>query len=171
MQEAKMLKIRKSFKEDWTLLPLLVFLGMGFIIAILDFVFLQNLTFQVFALAGLCLLLIGGYLRFKARLELKKKAGFSSLGSTARLQIVESHRLIKDGLYKHVRHPIYLVETLRNFGFVLIFSSIYGVLFIAVGTIFLLLRISIEEKMLIEAFGEDYKEYQRNTKRIIPYIY
>ena len=166
-----MLKKRKSFKEDWTLLPLLVVLGTGFIVAILDFVFLQNLTFQVFALAGLCLLLIGGYLRFKARLGLKEKAGFSSLASTGRLQIVESHRLVKDGVYQHVRHPIYLGETLRNFGFVLIFSSIYGVLFIAVGTIFLLLRIRIEEKMLIEAFGEDYKEYQKNTKRIIPYIY
>jgi protein-S-isoprenylcysteine O-methyltransferase Ste14 len=170
-EENEMLKMKKSFKEDWTLLPLLVVLGTGFIIALLDFVFLQSLTFQVFALAGLCLLLIGGYLRFKARLRLKNKAGFGSLGSTSRLQIVESHRLVKDGLYKHVRHPIYLGETLRNFGFVLIFSSIYGVLLIAVGTIFLLYRIRIEEKMLIEAFGEDYKEYQRNTKRIIPYIY
>jgi protein-S-isoprenylcysteine O-methyltransferase Ste14 len=171
MQEAKMLKERKSFKEDWTLLPYLVVSVTGYVAAILDFVFLQNLTFQVFALSGLCLLLIGGYLRFKARLELKKKAGFSSLVSTGRLQIVESHRLVKDGLYKHVRHPLYLGEILRNFGFVLIFSSIYGVLFMAVGTIFLLLRIRIEEKMLIEAFGEDYKEYQKNTRRIIPYIY
>ena len=166
-----MLIIRKSFKEDWTLLPLLVVLGTGFIIAILDFVFLQNLTFQVFALAGLCLLLIGGYLRFKARLELKKKAGFSSLASTARLQIVKNHQLVKDGLYKHVRHPIYLGEILRNSGLVLFFSSIYGVLFIAVGIVFLLLRTRTEEKMLIEAFGEDYRKYQRNTKRIIPHIY
>ena len=166
-----MLKIKRSFKEDWTSLPFLVASGTGFVAAILDFVFLQNLTFQVFALAGLCLLLIGGYLRFKARLELRKKAGFSSLVSTSRLQVVEGHRLVKDGLYKHVRHPLYLGETLRNFGLVLILSSTYGVLFIAMGTVFLLLRIRIEEKMLIEAFGEDYKEYQRNTKRIIPYIY
>jgi protein-S-isoprenylcysteine O-methyltransferase Ste14 len=171
IQEARMSKMRKSFTEDWTLLPLLVFLVTGFAVAILDFVFLQNLTFQVYALAGLCLLLIGGYLRFKARFELKKKAGFSSLASTARLQIVENHRLVTDGLYRHVRHPIYLAETLRNFGFVLILSSIYGTLFIAAGTILLLLRIRGEEKMLIEAFGEDYKEYQRSTKRIIPYIY
>ena len=153
------------------MLPVLVFLGTGFIAAILDFVLLQNLTFQVYALAGLCLLLIGGYLRYKIRYELKRKAGFSSLTSTARLQIVENHRLITDGFYKHVRHPLYLGETLRNFGFVLIFSSLYGVLFIAVGTVFLLLRIRTEEKMLIEAFCEDYKEYQRNTKRIIPFIY
>jgi len=167
----KMLKVKKSFREDWTGLSAIVALGTGFIVAILDFVFLQNITFQVFALAGLCLLLVGGYLRFKARLELKRKAGFKSLASTGRLQIVEDHRLVKDGLYKHVRHPIYLAETLRNFGFVLIFSSIYGVLFVAVGTIFLLLRIRTEERMLIEAFGEDYKEYQRNTKKLIPYIY
>lgn len=63
-----MLKMRKSFKEDWTLLPFLVVTVTGFAAAILDFVFLQNLTFQIFVLAGLCLLLIGGYLRSKARL-------------------------------------------------------------------------------------------------------
>ena len=127
--------------------------------------------FQVYAFAGLGLLLIGGYLRYKIRYELKEKAGFSSLASTARLQIVKNHQLITDGFYKHIRHPLYLGETLRNFGFVLIFSSIYGVLFIALGTIFLLLRIRIEEEMLIEEFGEIYEEYQRKTKRIIPYIY
>ncbi|UCD95926.1 MAG: isoprenylcysteine carboxylmethyltransferase family protein, partial [Candidatus Bathyarchaeota archaeon] len=116
-------------------------------------------------------LLIGGYFRYKIRYELKKKAGFTSLASTARLQIVENHQLITDGFYQHIRHPLYLAETIRNFGFVLIFSSIYGVIFIAVGTIFLLLRIGIEEKMLVEEFGEDYKKYQRNTKKVIPYIY
>jgi protein-S-isoprenylcysteine O-methyltransferase Ste14 len=115
--------VRKSIKEDWTLLPLTVTAGTGFIVAILDFVFLQNLTFQVFALAGLSILLIGGYLRMKARLELKKKAGFNSLTATTRLQIVEGHQLVKDGLHKHIRHPIYLAETLRNFGLVLILSG------------------------------------------------
>jgi protein-S-isoprenylcysteine O-methyltransferase Ste14 len=87
------------------------------------------------------------------------------------MQIVEGHRLVKDWLYRHVRHPVYLGETLRNFGFVLVFSSIYGVLFRAVGTISLLFRTRLEEKMPIQAFGEDYKEYQRNRKRLIPYIY
>ena len=79
--------------------------------------------------------------------------------------------MITDGYYRYIRHPLYLAETLRNFSFVLIFSSIYGALFMAVGTFFILLRIRTEERMLIEAFGEDYKEYQRKTKRIIPYIY
>lgn len=165
-----MSKVRKTIK-DWTFLPFLVTVSTGFIVAILDFIFLQNLKFQLFALAGLFMLLIGGYLRNKARLELKKKAGFGSLAATGKLQVLESHQLVKNGLYKHLRHPIYLGETIRNFGLVLIFSSIYGTLFIVVATIFLLLRIRIEEQMLIEAFGEEYKKYQEKTKRIIPFIY
>jgi len=163
--------VRKSFQEDWTLLPFLITTSVGFIVAILDFVFLQNLKFQVTALAGLLLLLIGGYVRGRARLELKNKAGFSSLAATGRLQVIDKHQLVRDGLYKHIRHPIYLGETIRNLGIVLIFSSIYGLLFIAAATPLLLFRIRNEEKMLTKAFGEEYKEYQRKTKKIIPYIY
>lgn len=163
--------MRKSFQEDWTLLPFLITTSVGFIVAILDFVFLQNLRFQVTALAGLLLLPVGGYVRSRARLELKNKAGFSSLAATGRLQVIGNHRLVTDGLYKHIRHPIYLGETIRNLGIVLIFSSIYGLLFIAAATPLLLFRIRNEEKMLTKAFGDEYKEYQRKTKKIIPHIY
>ena len=107
----------------------------------------------------------------KARLQLRKKAGFVNLVSTSRLQIVEGQQLVKDGLYKHIRHPLYLGEILRNFGIVSIFSSGYGILFIMIGTIFLLLRLNAEEEMLVEAFGSDYEDYQRKTKKLIPYIY
>lgn len=160
--------MKKSFQEDWTLLPFLVTTLTVFIVAILDFVFRQSLKVQIFALAGFAILLTGGYLRSRARLQLKKKAGFSSLAATGKLQIVENHQLVKDGLYKHVRHPIYLGETVRNLGFVLLFSSIYGLVLIAAATGFLLFRIQKEEKMLTDRFGEEYQEYQRKTKRIIP---
>ncbi len=164
-------RIKKSLTEDWTLPPLLMCIVTGFAVALLDFIFLQNLTFQIYAIVGIGLLLIGGYLRYKIRYELKNRAGFSSIASTGRLQITESHQLITDGYYKYIRHPLYLAETLRNFSFILIFSSLYGALFMVVGTIFLLLRIRTEEKMLIDAFGKDYIEYQKKTKKIIPYIY
>ena len=164
-------EIRKASREDWTVIPFLGMVLASFLVAVLDFVLIQNLRFQVFAFVGLVLLMIGGYFRIKARLELRKKAGFGSLAATGRLQIVESHHLVKDGLYKHIRHPIYLGEILRNFGVVSIFSSVYGVLLMAVATGFLFFRMKNEEKMLIEQFGEEYREYQRMTKKIIPYIY
>jgi len=165
------LEMKKTIRGDWTTLPFLGTATTGFVVAVIDFVFLQNLRLQIYSLAGLFMLLIGLYLRTRARFELKKKAGFGSLTATGGLQIVEHHQLVKDGLYKHIRHPIYLGETLRNLGFVAVFSSIYGVLFIVASTVFLFFRIKIEEKMLIEAFGEEYKEYQRKTKKLIPYIY
>ena len=164
-------KVKKSFREDWTSLPFILITSIGFIVTAIDFIFLQNLKFQFFALIGLAFVIIGGYLRIKARLELRKKAGFDNLVSTSRLQIVEGQQLVKDGLYKHLRHPLYLGEILRNFGIVSIFSSGYGILFIMIGTIFLLFRINIEEEMLVEAFGSDYEDYKRKTKRLIPYIY
>ena len=164
-------KAKKSFREDWTSFPFILITSIGFILAAIDFIFLQNLKFQFFALIGLAFVIIGGYLKMKARLELKKKAGFDNLRSTSRLQIVEGHKLIKDGLYKYIRHPLYLGEILRNFGIVSIFSSVYGILFIMIGTIFLLFRINAEEGMLVEAFGSDYEDYKRKTKRLIPYIY
>jgi protein-S-isoprenylcysteine O-methyltransferase Ste14 len=104
-------------------------------------------------------------------LELKEKAKFDSLAATGKLQINKGHQLVKDGLYQHIRHPIYLGETLRNLGIVIVLTSVFGLFFVAVATILLLFRIEIEERMLIETFGEDYREYRKNTKKIIPYVY
>jgi len=164
-------ELGKKLTEDWTVIPFLGLTLLGFAAAILDFVYLQNFNFQIFVFAGLLLLLVGGIIRMKARLQLKKKAGFGSLVGTAKLKIVKQHRLVKDGLYKNIRHPLYLGEILRNIGFVLIFSSVYGTLIVFLASIFLLFRIEIEEKMLIVVFSEEYREYKRKTKRIIPYVY
>ena len=166
-----MAEVKKTVKEDWTVIPFLGLTLLGFVAAILDFVFLQNFSLQIFAIAGLLLLLIGGIIRMKARLELKKKARYGSLVGTAKLKIVKEHKLVTDGLYKHIRHPLYLGEILRNLGVVVIFSSVYGLLIVLLASIFLLFRIEIEEKMLIVVFGEEYIEYRKNTKKMIPYIY
>lgn len=166
-----MSEVKKTVKEYWTLIPFLGLTLMGFAAAILDFVYRQNFSFQVFAVAGLFLLVVGGVLRMKARLELKRKAGFSSYTATGRLKIVKDHRLVRNGLYTHIRHPIYLGEILRNLGFVLIFSSVYGSFIVLLASTLLDFRIEIEEKMLASIFGEEYEKYKRNTKRIIPYIY
>ena len=157
--------------EDWTVFPFLGVTLLGFAVSVLEFIYLQGFTFQVYAVLGVLLLSVGGFIRMKARLELKKKAGFTSLAGTAKLQIVKEHQLVKDGLYKHIRHPLYLGEILRNLGFPLLFSSLYGVLIVSLASVFLLFRMELEEKMLLVAFKEEYEEYKRNTKRIIPYIY
>ena len=46
------LEIVRTFRGDWTALPFLVTATAGFVVAVLDFVFLQNVRFQVYALAS-----------------------------------------------------------------------------------------------------------------------
>ena len=91
--------------------------------------------------------------------------------SSSRLKIVEDQRLVTEGVYKHVRHPLYLGEMSRNLGFCLLFSSLYGFLLMVVSNLILLFRIEIEEKMLVQEFGQEYEGYRKKTKKLIPYIY
>lgn len=32
-------------------------------------------------------------------------------------------------------------------------------------------RIKIEEKMMLEKFGDEYQEYMKKSKKLIPYLY
>ncbi|TRO47701.1 isoprenylcysteine carboxylmethyltransferase family protein [Candidatus Bathyarchaeota archaeon] len=166
-----MSEVKKYLKRDWTVIPFMGLTLLGFVATILDFVYLQNFNFQIFVIPGLILLVVGGLIRMKARLQLKNKAGFDNLVGTSKLKIVKEHHLVKDGLYKHIRHPLYLGEILRNLGFVIIFSSIYGALIVLLASTFLFFRMDIEEKMLISVFGNEYKEYKRKTKRLVPRVY
>ena len=174
-QDSDMIKAKKvrvlGFREDWAVIPYIILLLIGFIISIYDFVYFQKLAFQAgWVILGVTLMIFGGFMRLMPRRSLVK-AGFGSIWKTPFLQIVEDQMLVTDGYYKHIRHPIYLGEIGRALGWAITVSSLYGLVFMIVGLAFLLIRIEIEEKMLVKAFGDEYKEYQRNTKKLIPYIY
>ncbi|MFK4291310.1 protein-S-isoprenylcysteine O-methyltransferase Ste14 [Bacillus sp. RC240] len=80
------------------------------------------------------------------------------------------HKLIQNGLYKYVRHPGYLGSFLTFLGFAI--SSFIAII-INIILFFLVYsyRIKIEERILITLFGEQYKQYQSKTWRIIPFLY
>jgi protein-S-isoprenylcysteine O-methyltransferase Ste14 len=160
-----------GWKKDWPSLFYLVLASIGFIVSIYDFWKLQNLSFQIGIMLppAIILLIIGGTLRIVSRMSLLK-AGFTMVGS-GKLQIVENHRLLTDGPYSHIRHPLYLGEISRNLGFALLFSSLYGLVVMIIANLFLIIRIQIEEKMLITQFGKEYEEYIKKTYKLIPYVY
>ena len=85
--------------------------------------------------------------------------------------IQKDQQVIEKGPYKYVRHPSYTGALIIFIGLGLALQS-----WAAVITLILLFiiaygyRIYVEEKALISELGEQYIEYKKRTKRLIPYI-
>jgi protein-S-isoprenylcysteine O-methyltransferase Ste14 len=80
--------------------------------------------------------------------------------------------LQRSGLYTLVRHPSYLGLELILFAFALHARTwaCFAVVLVP-PTLAVLYRIHVEETALRLAFGADYEDYSRSTKRLIPGVY
>jgi protein-S-isoprenylcysteine O-methyltransferase Ste14 len=87
------------------------------------------------------------------------------------LVIRKNHKLIKRGLYKYVRHPVYTGVFIGAFAIPVYTSSIPGFLMFLLSIPLFMYRMEIEERMLIEEFGDEYRDYMENTWRLVPFIY
>lgn len=89
------------------------------------------------------------------------------------LEILKGHKLITKGPYKYVRHPMYTLFYILAIGLLLLVSNWFVGLFAFLSWHLLyVIRISSEEKMMLEQFGIKWENYcKRTTKKIIPYIY
>ena len=137
--------------------------------------FIANIHFDTFSVAitdkiwivylGLLLIFAGIF----GRLIIIK-----SLGKyfTVDVTIRKEHKIKKDGFYSVLRHPSYSASLLTFLGLGLYLNN-WVSLAVAVIPPFLAFsyRISVEEKALIEQFGQEYLDYKKHTKKLIPYIY
>jgi protein-S-isoprenylcysteine O-methyltransferase Ste14 len=138
----------------------------AFVISVLDFIMVQGMVyrFDLVSLTGLILGVVGFAVRIQARRTL-------GMYWSPVVRTLPEHKLIRYGIYKHVRHPGYLGEILAYFLFPLFFHSLYGFLITILVIPVILYRIRIEEHMLIEKYGEEYRDYVQNSKKFIPYVY
>ncbi len=97
--------------------------------------------------------------------------GISSIGKffNQRVALYEDHKLITDGAYKKIRHPLYLGDLLGFISITMILNS-WGALLIILCTTMpaLIYRIKIEEKFMLKHFPAEYLSYMKETKRLIP---
>lgn len=85
------------------------------------------------------------------------------------LEINPTHRLITTGPYKRIRHPMYLQILLWTIAQALIISNVLtGFSGLISWILLFLIRVPKEEQMLIAHFGNEYKDYMKNTNSIIP---
>ncbi|HEY1800113.1 MAG TPA: isoprenylcysteine carboxylmethyltransferase family protein [Terriglobales bacterium] len=91
---------------------------------------------------------------------------------SANVAMRAGQRLQRSGLYRIVRHPSYLGLELIFLAFALHARTwaCFAVVLVP-PTLALLYRIHVEETALRLAFGADYEDYSRNTKRLIPGVY
>jgi len=88
---------------------------------------------------------------------------------TATVGIREEHKLITTGIYKYIRHPMYAAHIVWAIAQILILHNwIAGYSFFITMLPFYFYRRRKEEEMLMEEFGEEYKEYKKRTGSLIP---
>lgn len=79
-------------------------------------------------------------------------------------------KLITTGFYKKIRHPLYSFYFLEMMGLLLIKFNYIALSAVIIDLIVTLFRIKTEEKLLIEKYGDDYKNYKTKTWKLIPFI-
>lgn len=97
----------------------------------------------------------------------------ASLGKniSAALKIRDNHRLVTEGPYRYVRHPLYSAGIPLFFSISLISSNWFlGLIGIGFQLFIMLVRTPLEEKMLIDYFGDEYRSYMKKTGAHFPRI-
>ena len=87
------------------------------------------------------------------------------------VRVAEDHRVVEKGPYRLVRHPSYTGVLITFIGLALAVQS-WGALLVLLGVFSLSFgyRMRVEERALLSGLGDDYANYMKRTKRLIPYL-
>jgi protein-S-isoprenylcysteine O-methyltransferase Ste14 len=117
-----------------------------------------------FVTGALCLVL-GLWLFYRSHADLGTNWSIT-------LEVRAKHQLVTHGVYRWVRHPMYLALLIYSAGQALalpnwVAGPSYGV---AMGLLFAL-RVGPEERLMLEEFGKDYQAYMATTRRLVPGVW
>lgn len=96
---------------------------------------------------------------------LRELGGDWSMG----VELKEEHHLVTSGPYQYVSHPMYTAFTLMMVGQLFLTANwLVGAYGIAAWLLFCIVRIPAEEAMMIDEFGDEYRDYRERTGRFVP---
>ncbi|MGC1374721.1 MAG: protein-S-isoprenylcysteine O-methyltransferase [Anaerolineales bacterium] len=85
------------------------------------------------------------------------------------LEIHKDHALVTTGIYRYVRHPMYTSLWLWAIAQILLMQNgLAGPLNLIFFALFYFLRVPAEEKMMLDTFGDQYREYMKKVGGVIP---
>lgn len=90
---------------------------------------------------------------------------------TLEIGIRPGQAVVEKGPYRWMRHPSYSGYLLMLIGMLVAYESAWNILPLVGTAIFMVLRIRQEERMLAEHFKDAYRDYQRRSSRLVPFLY
>lgn len=97
----------------------------------------------------------------------------ASLGKNfaATLHVCEGHTLVMTGPYRWVRHPMYTLIFVFGIGLLLLTANWFvGGPMLGASALFIFPRLGKEEALMIEQFGDQYRQYMQRTGRFLPHL-
>jgi protein-S-isoprenylcysteine O-methyltransferase Ste14 len=88
------------------------------------------------------------------------------------LEVREEHRLVTHGVYRRIRHPMYLALLLYAVGQTLAVPNwVAGPSYLVAFGLLFALRVGPEERMMRDEFGAEYDAYVARTRRLLPGVW
>ena len=114
--------------------------------------------------SGIFVLAVSLFIFWRAHADLKSNWSPS-------LEIRQDHTLVTNGIYGILRHPMYASQLVWVIAQILLMQNwLAGPLDLLFFIPFYILRVRSEEKMMLDTFGDQYRDYMNKTGGIIPLI-
>ncbi|MBI2564792.1 isoprenylcysteine carboxylmethyltransferase family protein [Candidatus Woesearchaeota archaeon] len=150
----------KDFKDKTVFILFIALVGTAVIMLLENYIYAP--PFMWWNWVGFVLLFFGIAVRTTGRLTLGKFF-------TYQVRVQKEHKVIKEGIYKKIRHPMYTGYFLMWLGAALALSSFFGlILWLTCVVPALKYRTIIEERFLAKKLGKEYSEYMKQTGRFLP---
>lgn len=147
---------------------LLVLMAPGSLLLPLLYLFTHWLSFADYHLpviaqpAGAVIMIAALWIFYRSHADLGKNWSVT-------LKVREGHKLVTNGIYRSIRHPMYLAIWLFSLAQGLMLENwLAGWYSIVAFAVMYFVRIPREEKMMYDAFGDEYWEYVERTGRVLP---
>jgi len=162
----KVVKSRKGTMET----VLLSLAWLGFLVPLIwiaspAFSFAEYPLRTVPLIAGIAFLAVGLWFFHRSHADL-------GTNWSVTLEVREQHRLITEGVYGSVRHPMYMALLLYSVGQALVIPNwVAGPAYLIAMGILFAFRVRAEERMMLDQFGDQYAKYAARTKRLVPGVW